>query len=83
MESVPGLRQDPIELARRSWVDAGWADAADGMAMVTSIMRVEQLLLGQIEVLLKCSSRLDLYGTDTDAVVTGLHELRRACGDFS
>ncbi len=47
------LRQDPIELARRNWIDAGWADAADGMAMVTSIMRVQQLLLAQIEVLLR------------------------------
>jgi DNA-binding MarR family transcriptional regulator len=169
VESVPVLRQDPIELARRNWIDAGWADAADGMAMVTSIMRVQQLLLGQIEVLLRphgltfarfevlrllaftrrgelpvgkigerlqvhpasvtnavqrleeaglvvrrtnpsdrrgvlaeitvagrslvesCTallndevfSRLDLSGTDADAVVTGLHELRRACGDFS
>ena len=55
VESVPGLRQDPIELARRNWVDAGWADVADGMAMVTSIMRVQQLSLEQIEVLLKCS----------------------------
>ncbi len=50
---MPGRRQDPIELARRNWVDAGWADAADGMALVTSIMRVQQLLLGRIEALLR------------------------------
>ncbi len=44
---------DPIELARRNWVDAGWADAADGMAFVTSIVRVQQLLLARIEDLLR------------------------------
>ena len=46
-------RLDPIELARRNWVDAGWADAADGMALVTSIMRVQQLYLMRIEALLR------------------------------
>jgi len=53
VDSAPALRQDPIELAHRNWVDAGWADAADGMALVTSIMRVQQLLLGRIEALLR------------------------------
>lgn len=53
MESSPALRQDPIELARQNWSDAGWGDAADGMALVTSIMRVQQLLLGRIETLLR------------------------------
>jgi DNA-binding MarR family transcriptional regulator len=47
------LRQDPIELARQNWVAAGWSDAADGMALVTSIMRVQQLLLGRVEGLLR------------------------------
>lgn len=46
-------RQDPIDLARRNWIEAGWGDAADGMALVTSIMRVQQLLLGRIEQLLR------------------------------
>ena len=50
------VRQDPIELARENWVRAGWPDAADGMALVTSIMRVQQLLLGEIE------ARLRPYG---------------------
>lgn len=45
--------RDPIELAHGNWVDAGWADAADGMALVTSIMRVQQLYLGRIEALLR------------------------------
>jgi DNA-binding MarR family transcriptional regulator len=47
------LRHDPIELAHQNWIDAGWGDAADGMALVTSIMRVQQLLLGRIEALLR------------------------------
>ena len=45
--------RDPIELARRNWVAAGWPDAADGMALVTSIMRVQQLLLADIEGVLR------------------------------
>ncbi len=46
-------RADPIELAHRNWVDAGWVDAADGMALVTSIMRAQQIFLGRIETLLR------------------------------
>lgn len=44
---------DPIELARQNWIEAGWADAADGMAFVTSLVRVQQLVLGRIEELLR------------------------------
>jgi len=44
---------DPIELARQNWAEAGWADAADGMAFVTSLVRVQQLVLGRIEELLR------------------------------
>lgn len=47
------LRDDPIELARRNWVAAGWASSADGMALVTSMMRVQQLFLGRIESVLR------------------------------
>lgn len=32
---------------------AGWTDAADGMALVTSIMRVQQLFLADIESILR------------------------------
>jgi DNA-binding MarR family transcriptional regulator len=53
VERSTAVRQDPIELARRNWIDAGWTDAADGMALVTSIMRVQQLFLGRIETLLR------------------------------
>ena len=44
---------DPIGEARRQWVDHGWDDAADGMAVVTSIIRVEQIVMGRIDALLK------------------------------
>jgi DNA-binding MarR family transcriptional regulator len=47
------VRDDPIELARQNWVDAGWAHAADGMAFVTSLARVHQLVLARIEDLLR------------------------------
>ena len=40
---------DPIREARRQWVAHGWGDAADGMAMVTSVVRAQQLLMERIE----------------------------------
>ena len=43
------LRFDPIAEARRNWVANGWEDAADGMALVTSVVRVQQIFLGRIE----------------------------------
>ena len=39
------LDSDPIEEARRQWVAHGWAEAADGMAAVTSIVRAQQIVL--------------------------------------
>ena len=53
MDTVDTRVADPIELARRNWVEAGWGDAADGMAFVTSLVRAQQLLLGRIEELLR------------------------------
>lgn len=50
-ETRPAL--DPIAEARRQWIDRGWTDAADGMAVVTSIMRVQQLMLADIDEVLK------------------------------
>lgn len=47
------MQQDPIELARQNWIAAGWGDASDGMALVTSIMRVQQLYIGRIETMLR------------------------------
>lgn len=53
MQSSKGLRLDPIAEARRQWKAHGWQEAADGMAVVTSIIRVEQLLLGRIDSVLR------------------------------
>lgn len=44
---------DPIAEARRQWRAHGWKDAADGMAALTSIMRVQQLMLSRVEAVLK------------------------------
>ena len=44
---------DPIEEARRQWNDHGWTDAADGMAVVTSIVRADQILQGRIDAVLR------------------------------
>ena len=43
----PGF--DPIREARRQWLAHGWSDAADGMAMVTSVVRAQQLLMERID----------------------------------
>lgn len=40
---------DPVAEAHRRWVEHGWADAADGMAAVTSIVRAQQILLARID----------------------------------
>lgn len=48
---------DPLAEARRQWIAHGWSDAADGMTLVTSIMRAHQLLLARVEGTLK---RFDL-----------------------
>ena len=47
------LRFDPIGEARRQWASHGWADAAPAMAVVTSIMRVQQLLLARADAALR------------------------------
>ena len=43
------LPHDPIALARQNWMERGWNDAADGMAFVTSIMRIQQELLARVD----------------------------------
>ncbi|GAB3669692.1 MarR family transcriptional regulator [Actinocorallia lasiicapitis] len=43
---------DPLAEAYRQWQDR-WPDHADHMAAVTSVMRVQQLLLSRIEAILK------------------------------
>jgi DNA-binding MarR family transcriptional regulator len=53
MAAKTPLPDDPIELARANWVRHGWEDAADGMALVTSVMRVQQVFLARIEAILR------------------------------
>ena len=50
---TPPRETDPIREAHRQWVAHGWQDAADGMAMVTSVIRVQQLLLERIDAVLR------------------------------
>ena len=45
--------RDPIREAHRQWVAHGWADAADAMALVTSVTRAQQLLAERVERALK------------------------------
>jgi DNA-binding MarR family transcriptional regulator len=40
---------DPIAEARRHWEAHGWATAASGMATVTSVMRVQRILLARVD----------------------------------
>jgi DNA-binding MarR family transcriptional regulator len=44
---------DPIAEARQNWTDAGWGDAAAGMAAVTSLMRAQQIVLARVEEVLR------------------------------
>lgn len=53
MSASSPLPFDPIEEARGHWVNRGWGDAADGMAMITSLMRSQQLLLSRVDAALK------------------------------
>jgi len=51
--STTGVDDDPILMARRLWEEHGWTEAAAGMAMVTSVMRAQQLLLARVDAVLK------------------------------
>jgi DNA-binding MarR family transcriptional regulator len=46
-------RRDPIEQAVENWRAAGWGDATSGMAAVTSVMRVQQLMLQRVDEVLR------------------------------
>jgi DNA-binding MarR family transcriptional regulator len=46
------LEFDPIAEAHRQWL-ARWPDHAEHMAAVTSVMRVQQMLIGEIDRVLK------------------------------
>ena len=47
------MNRDPIQEAHRQWVSHGWDSAADGMAMVTSVVRAHQLLMERIDTALR------------------------------
>ena len=53
---MPELDFDPIARASEQWSEHGWADSADGMAAVTSLMRAHQLVLVRVEAALEQSS---------------------------
>ena len=44
---------DPIAEATRQWRAHGWDDAAMGMAAVTSVVRVQQILMARVEEVLR------------------------------
>lgn len=44
---------DPLAEAKRQWIAHGWTDAADGMSVVVSVMRAQQLLMARIDATLK------------------------------
>ncbi|MCU1346788.1 MAG: regulatory protein MarR [Acidimicrobiia bacterium] len=48
---MPGRRlaDDPIQEAASKWVEHGWEPAAAGMAVLTSIMRVQQMLIARVD----------------------------------
>lgn len=47
------LSFDPIDAAARQWTARGWDDAMPGMVAVTSVMRLQQLMLSRIDAALK------------------------------
>lgn len=53
MQPDPERGLDPIAEATRLWEGHGWAEAAPGMAAVTSLMRAQQLVLSRVEPVLK------------------------------
>lgn len=53
MTRTPSPGRDPIFEARRQWEAHGWANAAAGMTVVTSVMRAHQLLLARVDDTLK------------------------------
>jgi len=42
-------KPDPIAQARENWQRSGWGDVADGMVVITSVMRAHQILLARVE----------------------------------
>jgi DNA-binding MarR family transcriptional regulator len=53
MQRNAEVHVDPIAEARDGWSAAGWGSTALAMANITSIMRVQQILLGRINAVLR------------------------------
>jgi DNA-binding MarR family transcriptional regulator len=53
MASGAPLPFDPIAEATRQWEAHGWTEAAPGMAAVTSVVRVHQILMGRVDEVLR------------------------------
>lgn len=53
MEGSAEVHVDPIAEARDGWTAAGWGSTALAMANITAIMRVQQILLGRINAVLR------------------------------
>ncbi|MFD6400662.1 MarR family winged helix-turn-helix transcriptional regulator [Nocardia sp. NPDC060249] len=49
------LSEDPIAEAHRQWVAHGWESVADGMALVTSLVRAQQIVMARVDEALKPS----------------------------
>ena len=44
---------DPIAEAARQWAEHGWGTSAPGMAAVTSVVRVQQIMMARVEEVLR------------------------------
>lgn len=53
MSPAKRLSTDPIAEARRQWERHGWAEAAPGMAALSAVMRTQQIMLGEVESVLR------------------------------
>lgn len=47
------MSADPIAAAKAQWVSHGWSEAADGMELVTSLVRAHQLITERVEAALR------------------------------
>ena len=45
--------QDPIYEARRQWITRGWVHSASGMAALTTIVRVNEILMARISAVMR------------------------------
>lgn len=49
----PPLQHDPVAQAHQNWAGHGWGESADTMAAVTSLFRVQQILMARIDAVLR------------------------------